>query len=119
MVEILNNPTVQRAIRAEQSKDGLRKVLAEALMSTKTWPNMISDERRVCVHHIVSQSETEEELHSRLTNELGLGHRSVSWMDVDQNNKVELEAQALLKALGGLLSKNGALVNIMTPDEIF
>ncbi len=119
MVEILENPTIQAAVRAEQFKDGLRAILANSLMSTKTWSDMNKDERMCCVQHVVGQSETEAELQQKLSEELGAGYCAIDWNDVDPSDKTALEAQALVKALGGLISKSGALVMIMTPDDMF
>lgn len=118
MVEVLNNPDIQRAVKAQESKDGLRAALAESLMSTKTWADMDERERKVCKFALVSDSETEDELRAKLTS-IGIDYFEISWHQVDENDKTDLEARMFVKALGGLVSKSGALVMIMTMDDAF
>lgn len=118
MTDILNDPTIRMAIRGQQSKDELRAKLASLLISTKTWETMTANERKVCVQHIVTEVESELELSRRL-NDLGCTDCAINWHDVDPSDKTGLEAQALVKALGGLVAKNGALVSVMTADEDF
>jgi hypothetical protein len=119
MVEILNNPDMQMAAQAADSKSGLRAKLADLLMSTKTWSDMTANERKCCVHHVVSQSMTEDELREKLTEELGVGYCAIEWGDVDPNDKTSREAQMIVKALGGMISMSGAMVMIMTAEEQF
>jgi hypothetical protein len=117
-VEILNNPTFQMAVRHEESKAGLRDQLANLLMTTKTWETMNEKERKLCVQSVVSQVSSELELSRRL-NDIGLTDCAINWSDVDPNEKTALEAQMIVKALGGLVAKNGALVSIMTVEDMF
>ena len=119
MVEILNNPAIKNAVKFEQHKDGMIGKLAEVLMSTKTWHNMNADERRMCIRHIVNQAESEDDLRQRLRNELGLSCCAINWYLPAPGDKVGEEARMLVKALGGLVAKNGALVMIMTFDGSF
>ena len=116
MVEILNDPNIRALGRSQRVKNVLRADIVDQLMSIKTWPHMDADERKICIHGIVSQVESEDELRRRLTEELGVGCCAINWSDVDENDKTSMEAQALLLALGGLVAKNGALVMVMTAD---
>ena len=119
MVEILNNPTIKNAVKLEQHKDGMIGTLAEVLMSTKTWPYMNTSERRVCIRHIVNQVESEDDLRQRLRNELGLSCCAINWSSPVHGDKTDEEARMLVKALGGLVAKNDALVMIMTAENTF
>lgn len=114
--EILGNPDFQLAAKAQDAKSGLRAQIADALISTKTWSDMTKKERDLCVHHLVSESEREADLRQRLT-EIGVGYVAVSWQDVDPSDKTSLEAQMIVKALGGPIAKNGALVMVSTLDD--
>ena len=118
MSEVLNSPAIKAAIKFEQSKNGMRAQLASLFLSTKTWDTMSEAERKVCVHHIVSQSESELELSRRL-NEIGCIDCAIRWSEIDLNDETSLEAQALVKALGGLVAKNGSLVMVMTAEDLY
>lgn len=115
-LEILGNPGFQIAAKAEDAKTVLRAQIVDALISTKTWGDMTKKERDLCVHHLVSESESEANLRSRLA-EIGVGYVAISWQDVDSNNKTSLEAQMIVKALGGPIALNGALVMVSTMDD--
>jgi hypothetical protein len=117
--EILNDPTIQMVVALEQHKDKMVAGIAEQLMSVKTWGNMNEKERKICVRHIVLQASSEEVLRKLLTEELGMGCCSINWYLPPDGDKTGLEAQMLVKALGGLISKNGAMVQIMTMDGMF
>ena len=119
MVDILNNPDVAKAVAFEESKAGMIAQLAEVLMSTKVWRDMDKNEQRVCIRHIVSQAESEEDLRQRLAKELGVSHCAIDWHLPDPNNKTDQEALMLVKGLGGLVSKNGAMIAIMTAGGAF
>lgn len=119
MVDVLNNPHVRAAVAHETAKDKLIADMAEQLLSTKTWGDMSKNELKICVRNIVSQVESEDELRERLTKELGFGYCAINWHLSDAGDKTGDEARALVKALGGLVSKNGALVKIMTADDMF
>jgi len=114
--EILNNPDFQMAVKANDAKSGMRAQIADALISTKTWNDMDKKERKICIDHMVSESTTEAELRQRLT-EIGVGYLAIAWQEVDPNDKTSLEAQMIVKALGGPIAKNGALVMVSTMDD--
>lgn len=119
MVDVLNNPHVVAAAKLEGHKDKMVADLADQLMSTKTYSAMTANERKICVRHIVSQVESEQELQERLQRDLGAGYCCINWHLSEPGDKTGDEARMLVKALGGLVAKNGALVMIMTPDDNF
>jgi hypothetical protein len=119
MVEILNNPTIKAAVMSQQIKGQLGSALADQLMSTKTWNDMTKNERKICIQHVVSQVESEEELRNRLQSDFALGYVAISWHLSEPGDKTGDEARMLVTALGGLVAKNGALVMIMTADDQF
>ncbi len=114
--EILGNSRIQMAAMANDSRTLMRAQIVDALTSTKTWDDMNKKERKLCVDHLISESESETDLRRRLS-ELGVGCVAVKWSDVDPNDKTALEAQMLVKALGGPTAKNGALVMVNTMDD--
>ena len=118
MVDILNNPAIRAAVQFETQKDRLIADLAEQLISTKTWGTMNTDERWTCLRYIVSQVSTEEELRDRLRSELSLGYVAFEWHLSSPDDETGNEARMLVKSLGGLVTKSGALVMIMTSDGI-
>lgn len=118
MVDVLNSRAVQEAIAHEQWKDGLLSEVVESLMRNKTWAEMDAVERRACVRIIVLRAESEDDLREHLT-ELGVEDFAINWHLSEPGYQIGQEAQMLVKALGGLVAKNGALVMIMTPDEKF
>jgi len=118
MSDILNDPIIRSAVNFEKNKDALREQLSSLLTSTETWKTMNASQREVCVHNAVNQSESELELSRRL-NDLGCTDHTINWCDVDPNDQTALEAQAMVKALGGLVSKSGSLVMIMTHEDMF
>ncbi len=119
MVEILNDPHIKAAVQLEGHKDRLVADLAEQIMSAKNWQHMTKDERKTCIRYIVSQVSSEEELRARLQSDFALGHVAINWHLSDAGDKTGDEARMLVKALGGLVAKNGALVMIMTSDGMF
>jgi hypothetical protein len=116
MVEILNNPTIKAAVMGQQTKIQLDSALADQLMSTKTWNDMSKNERKICIRHIVSQVESEDELRNRLQSDFDLDDVAIDWHLSKPGDKKGEEARMLVTALGGLVAKNGALVRIMTAD---
>ena len=119
MIEILNNPMIQAAVMSEQIKGKLDSGLADQLISTKTWDEMSKNERKICVKHVVSQVESEQELRDRLRSDFGLGYVAINWHLSEPGDKTGDEARMLVAALGGLVAKNGALVMIRTADDSF
>lgn len=117
MVEILNDPHIKAAVKLEGYKDKMVADLADRLMSTKTYADMSANERKTCVRHVVSQVESEQELGDRLRRDLGLDYFCINWHLSEPGDKTGEEARMLVKALGGLIAKNGALVMIMTADD--
>lgn len=118
-MEVLTNPDIQNAVRFQGFKNQLGSQLAVALMDTKPWADMDKTERKLCVKYVVSQVESEEELHERLRTDFGLSYVAISWHLPDPDDKTGQEALMFVRALGGLVSKNGAMVMIMTMDDSF
>ena len=116
--EILNNPAFQRLSQAEELKNKMRAGIAQQLIASKKLSAMKLTEREVCIRYIVGESTSEVELRNRLC-ELGLEYFDVFWSDVNPTDKTSLEAQMIVKALGGLIAKTGAMVNVTTVDEVF
>ena len=119
MTEILNDPHVKRAVANELVRDEVAGVIADQLMSTKTWWDMTADEHKICPRAIVSPVESEEELEGRLRADLGLKLFATHWYLPEPGDKKGDEARILVKAMGGLVSKNGALVMIRTSEDTF
>ena len=119
MVEILNNPTIKAAVMSQQMKGKLGSALADQLMSTKTWGDMNKNERKICIKHVVSQVESEQELRDRLQSDFSIGYVAINWHLSEPADKTGDETRMLVTALGGLVSKNGALVMIMMIDGQF
>ncbi|MCA9354298.1 MAG: hypothetical protein KC877_02135 [Candidatus Kaiserbacteria bacterium] len=111
MVDVLNSPAVNGAIEHYEMIDQVVDAVVPHLLETKGWYEMDETEREASLRYLVGQANSEESLRQSLS-ELGVYDYMLSWSDVDPNNKTSLEAQALVKALGGLVAKNGALVNI-------
>ena len=118
MVDIQASEAVRSAIKFEEEKDRLIVDVVEPLLRNKSWEDMDGVERRACVRALVVQTESEGELLEGLAL-LGIEDFSVAWHLPDPDDQTGQEAQMLVKALGGLVSKNGALVMIMTPEEQF
>lgn len=118
MNDILNNPEILAVIQARESADYVLRHAVDRLMTSKSWSEMTPNEREACVRRVVGQTEALTELHQML-DAIGCPFRAIAWTEVDPNDKVALEAQALVKALGGLVSKNGVLVSISTDEDLF
>jgi hypothetical protein len=119
MVNVLNNPDVQAAVRFEEGRTKLVSMLANRIMDIVPWDSMNANQRKVCVRHIVSEVETKEELEKRLLDDFGIDCAAIDWCQPDSADQTSMEAQMLVKALGGLVSKSGAMVSIMTFDDMF
>ena len=117
--DILNDPMIKLAATAHVYRAEMRARLADQVMSTKTWYDMNNKEQEICITHLVSQANTEEELRKLLFEELGVDYFEISWLDTPEDDKTAQEAKMLMQAIGGLVSKTGALVNIMTMESVF
>lgn len=112
MQDVLTNPTVQGAVAYQTSLDPLVRATADSLMSHTTWGDMNPEQRKLCLRAIVLECSTENELRRRLHTDLGLDHPHIAWEDISPDDVTGQEARAFVKALGGLVSKSGALVMI-------
>jgi hypothetical protein len=117
-MDVLNNPDIKAAVLFEEVKNQLCSNLAEQLMGTKTWSNMNKKERDICLKHVVSQVESEQELTDRLRADFGITYAAINWYKPDDGDQTGQEALMFVQALGGLVSKNGAMVMIMTRDYL-
>ena len=119
MVEILKNPLILRAVACQELKDVAVEVLAKGLMSAKSWEEMAANEQRDCIRYIVGQVESRDELKLRLEDDLNLYSSEIDWSDPVPGDKTDEEARMLIKAMGGLVAKNGATVTIWHYGELF
>lgn len=113
MVEILGNPAIESAVAHQQTLIALAARPVEYLIDTVPWKDMTPDQRKMCIVYSVSQVESQEELERRLERDFGIS-ACVSWHQPDPNDRSDMEAKMLVQALGGLISKSGAMVMIMT-----
>ena len=113
-IDVKGNTIIQHAIarRAEHDKDLASQVIQ--LMSTKKWQDLDRDERVLCVRYAVMQSESEENLRKKLCEEFGVTASLIVWQ-IPQDE----DAQALARALGAMISKSGAMVNVEIIDDFF
>lgn len=118
MVEILGNPAIKSEVARRQVLVALAAGPVEHLIDTVPWDNMTSDQRKMCIIYTVSQVESQEELERRLENDFGI-YACIDWHQPDPNDQHDMEAKMLVQALGGLISKSGAMVMIMTHDGSF
>ncbi len=117
--DILNNPLIKAVGRLQETRLAAFGNVVEVLMASKTWSEMTSRERQLCIRHIVAQVESKDELISQLRAQLGIKEAHVSWSMPNPNDQASLEARALVKAMGGPISKNGALVMVDTIEDLF
>ncbi len=117
--DILNNPLIKAVGRLQETRLAAFGSVVEVLMASKTWSEMTHQERRLCIRHIVAQVESKDELISQLRAQLGIKEAHVSWSMPNPNDQASLEARALVKAMGGPISKNGALVMVDTIEDLF
>jgi hypothetical protein len=111
MVDVLDSSAVKGAIRHYKMVDQVVDAVVPHLLQEKNWFEMNKTEREASLRYLVGQAESEESLRQSLS-EVGVDDYMLSWSDVDPNDKTSLEAQALVKALGGLVAKSGALVSV-------
>ena len=118
-MDILNNPNVQKAIDHNNMVNTVSHTLAQNLLDKETaWSKMCGIQRKSCIKYLVSISDSEEDLFQSLI-DLNSGDFDINWELFEPGDKVGEETKALVKALGGLVAKNGALVMIMTNDKMY
>jgi len=118
MSEIIGNPVIENAVARQATRTTIASMLAERLLATKTWEDMGEIEREACVRHVVSQVESSAALADRLCDDLSFepDDFSIDWRLSEEGDVVGAEGRLLVQALGGLVSKNGALVSIVFWD---
>lgn len=91
---------------------------AEEILSTKCWSTMTSAERHLCIRHMVSKSESEDDLRRHLE-EAGIDafddELVIIWRDA---SNVSLKECMRHGDMGGLTARNGALVGVRTKDYV-
>ena len=115
---LLEREALQEAIRNREDVDLILHHVADRLMATAKWPHMTHSERTVCVRRIINQVHTKAEFEQALR-VIGCFDHVVGWRDVDPNEEQVVEARMLAQALGMLISKTGAMVTLMTAEEMF
>lgn len=118
MNSVLRDPVVQQHAIAAEILDAVLAPFAEMILAAKEWYAMDAEERAICIRHLVGMSESEARL-SQWLDDMGCHQHMIQWMDVDPNDTTALEAQVLLRALGGLVAANGALVIVTADDEMY
>src|SRR3569833_1408791 len=113
MVGILDNPVITDAIERRQELLRLAARHVEHLIDTTPWRDKSASQRKLCIAHTVSQVETKEELERRLQEDFGV-YACIDWYLPEPSDQAGAEARAFGQAIGGLVSKNGAMVMIMT-----
>jgi hypothetical protein len=63
------------------------------------------------IRRIAIECKSETELAQRLTDELGFSGALINWYE--PTDQTGVEARDLVRAFGGLISKNGAMVSVM------
>ncbi|MCX6715124.1 MAG: hypothetical protein NTX72_04895 [Candidatus Uhrbacteria bacterium] len=119
MVAVLQNPVIKRVVNRSRSRDTLTQLMGKHLILNmrKTYETMTQTERQICVRAIVTQVESEKELAHYLALVLGVNDFHIRWHLAEPDDVPGQEARMLVEALGGLVSKNGALVMIYIHDE--
>ena len=119
MSSILDNPELQAAIEAQETSAYVLRHMLDRLIAERPWSDMPAATRTACLHRIVGESDSQTELCQRLDAFIGAGNYEVRWKDIEPNNQVLLETQMIVKALGGLVAKSGALVSVNTYDDVY
>ena len=126
MASLGRNPSVKFLTNNNPRK---ALVSARAILESQNWQGLVTDtanqiapgllgkpfdsmkpvEVEIVLRHIVATSSSEEEILKRIKGELGCPYTpSLSFKQ--PKDRVEREACELVKALGGLITKNGAMV---------
>lgn len=119
--EVLNSSACQKQAALYARLTGLAARAVPHLTSGKRWVKMNEAERKMTIIGIVADVGTEAELRERLA-VVGVDVTDdlyISWHVSEPGNVVGHEARLLTQALGGLVSKSGALVSIMIDGEDF
>ncbi|MFA5124793.1 MAG: hypothetical protein WC473_03140 [Patescibacteria group bacterium] len=94
-------------IRCNQQTKLLDRIGAK-IVESKTYDNMTDAEIKIAVRSIISSSSSEEEVKQRVRDELGCPYGICLSTDVP-TDVVGREARELVRGLGGLVMKNGAM----------
>ena len=91
-------------------------LIGEIVVQRKTYEDMTDVEVKAAARHIISTSNSENEVRRRIQDELGYPH------DIDLHTTIPddatgREARELVRGLGGLVMKNGAMAMAMMPGH--
>ena len=112
------SPVTPTSVWAEDFKASLRAQVAGSLILTKKWESMSREEHTICVEHVVAQCSSDFELSARL-DEIGCTIQHIIWTKIDSGDRKALNQQKFFRFRGGLISKTGALVSIITPTDSY
>lgn len=87
----------------------LLNTLGAIVMSYKSYHNMTDLEIEAAARHIVNSSSSEDEAQQRLRDELGYPYGDIQLCTTMPKDATGREARELVRGLGGLVMKNGAL----------
>jgi hypothetical protein len=108
--------SVRACLRAADLRSKVVAFVGPILASRKPYYEMTALELDAAVRAIVESSSSENEVLRRIESELGYNPEGVSITSHLSTNTVGNEARDLVRALGGLVMKNGALVRIQVWD---
>lgn len=97
------------AVLAGEAKAITADALGAASARGKQYDGMTDDEIKAAARNIVRSSSSEDEIQRRIRDELGYPYGVSLCMEVPSDNTGR-EARELVRGLGGLVSKNGAMV---------
>ncbi len=87
--------------------------LGELVVRHKSYDDMTDAEIEVAARHIISSSSSEAEVQQRLRDELGYPYGDIALHTSIPDDAIGREARELVRGLGGLVMKNGAMVMAM------
>ncbi|MFA5413494.1 MAG: hypothetical protein WC348_03060 [Patescibacteria group bacterium] len=99
-------------IRAAQHTK-LIGLVGAAVVQCKSYPDMTDAEIEVAARHIIASSSSEDEARQRLRDELGYPYDDVALCTTTPDDATGREARELVRGLGGLVMKNGAMAMVM------
>lgn len=87
--------------------------IVAAMVPHKSYAEMMDFEIEVVARHIITTSFSEAEVQQRLRDELDYPYGDIDLNTIIPNDATGMEARELLRGLGGLVMKNGAMVMAM------
>jgi hypothetical protein len=102
---------VAKAVVDAATRTRMIDSIGDIVMKNKTYHEMTDDEIEIAARNIIITSSSEEEVHQRLLDEL-----DYSGMELSTNipeDATGREARELVRGLGGMIMKNGAMAMAM------